>query len=360
MLGNLTLDGLQHCLYDLQGKVIKDYKNGYCIRFADDLCVSARTKQDAENFLKEIKRFIAKRGLKLSEEKTKIINIKKEGFEFLSRFYLYQDGNLQCVPSNKAVRNFENELEELIEHNKKRWSQRKLIQSVNAKITGFTTYHKFEESKETFKYLDVVVNALLLKFIKEIYPNTPVEQLQKRYWKTDYAGRNIFTLTSNANIHIQNMEDTILVKQQKIDSSKNIFIDKEYFEELDKKHDIDNVVGKYRQVWDRQEGKCYICKKKIDKDHEKTIIHKKNRKNNSISNLAYVHSFCKDAMIQYVQIEDKDLKDINVKEVLKEILPKGIRKRKESKFAKLTEYFHNLKKNKVTLRFKDIEKIIRV
>lgn len=185
ILGNFALDGLQKCLYDLQGKEVSDYKNGYCIRFADDVCVSSRTKKDAEKFLEEIKKFVAKRGLKLSENKTKIINIKKEGFEFLARFYLYQDGYLKCIPSDRAVKNFISEIEELIFDSKKSISQKKLIQKVNAKITGFTTYHKCEDSLEVFKYLDVVINALLLKFMKMIYPNSSIEQLQKKYWKND-------------------------------------------------------------------------------------------------------------------------------------------------------------------------------
>lgn len=185
ILGNFTLDGLQWYLYSLQGNDIKDYKNGYCIRFADDICISARTKEDAEQFLEEIKKFVAKRGLKLSDNKTKIINIKKEGFEFLARFYLYQDGFLKCIPSDRAVKNFINEMEELIFSNKKNISQKKLIQKVNAKITGFSTYHRYEDSLEVFKYLDVIINALLLKFMKEIYPNSTMEQLQKKYWKKD-------------------------------------------------------------------------------------------------------------------------------------------------------------------------------
>lgn len=72
MLGNMTLDGMQQMLYKLQGKEIKDFKNGFCIRFADDILISARTKKDAKRFLEELRKFVAERGLKLSEEKTKI------------------------------------------------------------------------------------------------------------------------------------------------------------------------------------------------------------------------------------------------------------------------------------------------
>ena len=114
ILGNMTLDGLQKQLYDLQGEKIIDYYNGYCIRFADDTLITARTENDAEKFKKELIKFIAKRGLKISESKTKIVNIKN-GFDFLSRHYCKIDGVIRCIPSDKAVKNFEKEVENLVE-----------------------------------------------------------------------------------------------------------------------------------------------------------------------------------------------------------------------------------------------------
>lgn len=153
------------------------------------------------------------------------------------------------------------------------------------------------------------------------------------------------------------MEDTILVRDQKIDTSKNIFIDREYFDEISKRNEINNVVGKYRRVWDKQEGKCHICKNKIQIEQEKTIIYKRGKRDKSTRNMAYIHKACEDAQIQYVKIEDKDINDVRVKDIIKEIVPKNKSRKKESKFIKLTEYFHNLRKNKVTLKFSDIERI---
>lgn len=153
------------------------------------------------------------------------------------------------------------------------------------------------------------------------------------------------------------MEDTILVKEHRIDTSKNIFIDREYFEEISKRNEINNVIGKYRRVWDKQEGKCYICKTKIEIEQEKTIMYKRGKRDKSTKNIAYIHKSCEAAQIQYVKIEDRDIKEVEVRDIIKEIIPKNKKSKKESKFIKLTEYFHNLKKNKVTLKFSDIERI---
>ena len=356
ILGNMTLDGLQLELYQLQGDKTRDYKNGYCVRFADDICVTARTKQDAEKFKAIIEKFVAQRGLKLSENKTRIVNIR-EGFEFISRYYCKIDGIVRCIPSEKAVKNFEREVEELIFSKEDSWSQRQLIMAINSKISGFVTYHKCEESSEIFRYLDVVINVLLLKFMRKQYPNSTTEQLQKKYWKKDSFGRNNFTLTSNRSISVHCMEDTVLVSEKKIDSSKNIFLDREYFEEIEKNRDIQNAVGKYRKVWDRQAGKCYICHKQIKNEDEKKIIFIKHSKDKSVKNMVYIHALCEHAIYEYAKVKETDLRPINLKEMIQEIENKNMRKNRQSKFLKLTEYFHNLRKNKVTLKFQDIEKI---
>lgn len=356
ILGNMTLDGLQKRLYDIQGECVEDYYKGYCIRFADDILITAKTEEEAYKYKDIVVKFVSERGLKISDKKTKVVNIKK-GFEFLSRFYCKIDGVVRCIPSEKAVKKFECEIDELINSNKERWSQSKLIQSVNAKISGFVTYHKCEESKEVFKHLDVFINAVLLKMMKELYSNTSKEQLIKKYWKTDSLGRSTFTVPSNKEKCIKNMEDTVLINEKRINSSKNVFLDREYFEELDKNKDIQNCVNKYKKVWDRQEGKCYICSKEIKQEQSKTIIYKKNSADKTIRNMAYVHTYCKDSIIEYVDVGDEDITTLNLREYLSDIETK--KRKKESKFINLAVYFHNLRKNSATLTFKDIEKILK-
>lgn len=359
ILGNMTLDGLQKRLFNLQGEKITDFKNGFCIRFADDLCITARTREDAEKFKEEVISFVSERGLKISENKTKIINIK-DGFEFLSRFYCKIDGVIRCIPSQKAVDKFEMEVEEIIFSNKGKWTQGKLIQALNSKISGFATYHKCEESMAVFKHLDVIINAFLLKMMKELYKNLTKEQLIKKFWKTDSFGRSIFTVPNNREKALKNMADTVLITEHKIDTSRNVFLDREYFEELENNKDIQNCVGRYKKIWDRQEGKCYICSKEIKMEENKEIIFKRCSNDKTIRNIAYVHTYCKDSIVEYVNVEDEDINTINLRELLSDIDNKKTQKsRKESKFINLTAYFHNLRKNNITLTFKDIEKILK-
>ena len=85
-LANMALDGLQ----DLLEKSVKKYQVNYkkivpkihLVRYADDFIVTAKDKETIEQvILPLVRKFLAERGLTLSEEKTKITHIN-EGFDF--------------------------------------------------------------------------------------------------------------------------------------------------------------------------------------------------------------------------------------------------------------------------------------
>ncbi len=82
-LMNMTLDGLERLIRKHFPKGNKNKVN--FIRYADDFVITATSKEVLENIvLPLVKNFLAERGLSLSDEKTKITNIK-DGFNFLSQ-----------------------------------------------------------------------------------------------------------------------------------------------------------------------------------------------------------------------------------------------------------------------------------
>lgn len=198
------------------------------------------------------------RGLRLSNSKTKIVNIK-EGFTFLSRFYYEKDGNIHAVPAKKAVQKLEQELYDLILVENK-YSQKSLIQKLNAKLNGWASYHRITEVKETFVHIDVYVSMLLLKLLKRMYPEKTTKALVKKYWYKDIYGRNVFALTTNKSIRVIKLEDVILVEQKRLDIKKNYILDSSYFEERKKVQEIEKISGRYKKIWLQQEGICYYCK----------------------------------------------------------------------------------------------------
>ena len=354
----MILDGLQYKLYDLQGEKITDFKDGYMVRFADDIAITARSKEQAEKFKVVVENFVGERGLKLSDRKTKIVNIK-DGFDFLSRHYIKLHNQINVIPSEKAVTNFELELEDLILNPEKHWTQKSLIQAINSKLYGWATYHRVEESKEIFLHIDVIVNALLLKLMQNTYPNKTIQQLQNKYWYKNPDGRYVFALTNNRKFSVINLSDIILVRHKRMNLKKNIFLDKNYFEEKEKLQEINKVSGKYKSVWERQEGKCYFCGKAINKEQEKRIIYKTFSKIDKLEDMAYVHEYCKDDDLLYIDTDIVHINNSKLNTILKDIqkaIPKS--KRRKWKFRALEDYFRKSNTTPVTLTFKEIEKII--
>ncbi|MCL1909191.1 MAG: reverse transcriptase domain-containing protein, partial [Holophagaceae bacterium] len=90
ILANMTLDGAQEAVFQgLHGRTRDiDFADGNLIRFADDILITARTQRSATRILQILRSFLAVRGLRLSDTKTKTFNISS-GFDFLSRHYEY-------------------------------------------------------------------------------------------------------------------------------------------------------------------------------------------------------------------------------------------------------------------------------
>ncbi len=82
LLANIALHGMEQSLgikYDRRGQIIS---NRIVIRYADDFVCLCETKEDAEAVVDHLQRWLGTRGLKLNQEKTKIVHIT-EGFDFL-------------------------------------------------------------------------------------------------------------------------------------------------------------------------------------------------------------------------------------------------------------------------------------
>src|ERR1044071_5200486 len=74
----------------------------HVIRYADDFVVVAETKEILEQTVKPaIQKFMAERGLRLSEEKTVITHIR-EGFDFLGKTVRKFNTQLNLQPSKAA------------------------------------------------------------------------------------------------------------------------------------------------------------------------------------------------------------------------------------------------------------------
>ena len=163
-LANMTLDGLENMLDNAFGISIRPdgcRKNNkhkiHLIRYADDFIVTANSKDILEYKVKPlIEEFLSARGLKLSQEKTKITHITK-GFDFLGQnIRMFAKNKLLMTPSKDSIKSVLGKLKGIIV--KHRGAQAAvLIKNLNRVITGWANYHKHACSKKVFFKLDRIL-----------------------------------------------------------------------------------------------------------------------------------------------------------------------------------------------------------
>ena len=181
MMANYVLDGLQGYVYKhlYRGMPIRDYANGNLVRFADDIILSARTIADAEKMIGIVRVFLAERGLQASEEKTKVVSVY-QGFDFISRHYVKENGHIHVTPSDAAVARIKAGLQELIlTHDR---SQKTLIDSINRKLSGWASYHRYSDARAAFQEIDELVEDCLWKAALARHPRMNPPKLRAKYW----------------------------------------------------------------------------------------------------------------------------------------------------------------------------------
>ncbi len=258
ILGNMTLDGLQKYIFShLYPDGKPDYLNGNLIRFADDILCTARTEEQAKKIKDILEKFLSERGLALHPDKTYIRHIS-QGFDFLSRWYQYKDGILMDLPSEQAINDFEHRLENFI--NGFTGSQKTLILTLNRKLLGWAHYHRITDTRDAFKRIDAVVQTLLARKMRKLHPKRQWEHVHKKYWQEDNRGNPVFCLEENPAVRVVRLGAMVSTFHQPVKTNFHPYLDREYYEYLKSKREIQKVSGpEHQAIWCRQDGRCFYC-----------------------------------------------------------------------------------------------------
>jgi RNA-directed DNA polymerase len=273
-LANLTLDGIEA---ELQAVYPKQTRKGRIakvnmVRYADDLVITGASKELLENEVKPlIERFLAERGLELSQEKTKITHIA-DGFDFLGQNVRKYNGTLLIKPSHKNVRAFLQKVREVIKANAQATTSN-LIRQLNPLIRGWANYHRHVVSKRTFAAVDHAIYKTLWNWAKRRHPTKPRRWIRKTYFHT-IGGRNwVFCgegqgkdgkpiklrLFSAAQVPIQ--------RHTKIKGAANPYDPawEPYFEHRLGVKMAEDLRGRRKllYLWKEQQGVCPVCKQPI-------------------------------------------------------------------------------------------------
>lgn len=186
VVANMALDGLEAAVYASVGssRLARSKAQLNVVRYADDFVVTGVSKDVLEfKVLPAVRRFMAARGLELSEEKSRITNIA-DGFDFLGQNVRKYDGKLLVKPAKKSVKALLDKVREIIKGNAG-ITQEALIQRLNPVIRGWAMYHRHIVAKASFSSIDSHIWQLLWQWARRRHPMKGARWVRTRYFQID-------------------------------------------------------------------------------------------------------------------------------------------------------------------------------
>jgi group II intron reverse transcriptase/maturase len=140
LLANIALNGIESIYQYRKLDGSKIYLEP-TIRYADDMVIILQPKADAEEILDRINDFLAKRGMNVSEKKTKI-TASTNGFDFLGwHFKVQSNGKFRCVPSVDNYKAFHKKVKAIV--NNSNYGAKIKAEKLAPLVRGWRQYHKY-------------------------------------------------------------------------------------------------------------------------------------------------------------------------------------------------------------------------
>ncbi|MCA1708473.1 MAG: group II intron reverse transcriptase/maturase [Actinobacteria bacterium] len=145
---------------------------GVLIRYADDLLVMGKTKQEAEDALVALSTILGELGLELKHAKTRIVHLREggEGFDFLGFHHRYVRGNtprsrhltfLVRWPSRQAMQHARQRIREITARERLLLPVEEIVQDLNRFLAGWAGYFRYGNSAQFFDKISLhAVNRL--------------------------------------------------------------------------------------------------------------------------------------------------------------------------------------------------------
>ena len=153
---------------------------GVIVRYADDAVIVCRTRPDAELAFEHLKRIMTKLKLTLNPQKTKIVDMNKESFDFLGfcyqKFGKTKSGRKlpYMVPSKKAMKKVKDAIRVITCRKSAYEGLEQKVEKLNPLIRGWRNYFQHGNSTKRFKQLDEFV---WMKLWRRVY----YRRKQKKY-----------------------------------------------------------------------------------------------------------------------------------------------------------------------------------
>jgi RNA-directed DNA polymerase len=330
LLANIALHGMEEAIgvkYDYRGQLIGKRA---VVRYADDFVCFCESREDAEQVQQILGDWLKKRGLTLSEEKTRIVHLT-EGFDFLGfniRHYPAPQTSrtgwkLLIKPSRESVQDVQKKL-------KDQWdkAQGTNVQAVLAKlnpiIRGWANYFRTAVAKEIFSNLDRWMFYKADRYTRRMHPKKPTDWRHRKYWGRFQVERLdpwVFGDKQTGG-HLLKfswfpIERHVLVKGTVSPDDPRL---KDYWMKRQAAKAKDLPFSK-QKLAKRQQGRCPECGESLFNEEELQVHHLLARSQggkNSYGNLALVHLLCHQQIHAKTQRTMRDCQQFNDRELTEE------------------------------------------
>jgi RNA-directed DNA polymerase len=266
LLLNVALHGLEEAAgvsYATSGSGASETKPGSptLIRYADDMVVLCHTRERAEQIKARLAEWLTPRGLSFNEDKTRIVYLAEDGFDFLGFNVRRYRSKLLIKPSKAAIRRVRERL--AVEMRRLRGSNADaVIATLNPIIRGWAAYYRGVVSSKVFHTLDYQMWKLTYKWATWRHNNKPKPWIVDRYFGKHNKFRNDQWVFGNPD------NNTYLVKFSWTDIVRHVMVTgaaspddpalTDYWAK--RRHKVKPPLDNYTlRLLTRQEARCPLC-----------------------------------------------------------------------------------------------------
>jgi RNA-directed DNA polymerase len=307
-LANWALDGLEDLLAQRYANTCRRQKmlKVHLVRYADDFIITGMSEVLLEYGVKPlVEHFLQERGLELSHEKTRITH-SEDGFDFLGQTVRrFDNGKVLLRPSRKSVKTFLAKIQEVIREQGGQATAGELIRTLNAKIKGWTMYHRHACSKSTFERIDNRIFHMLWRWCRRRHRQQSRKWIKERYFRRmgdrDWVFTGIIRDGKGKTYPVSLMEAARvrIIRQVKIRGEANPYDPawEAYLEERLHRRMESTLAGReqVRYLWRQQQGRCRGCGQLMKEEEQWQVHHRRRRTcggSDGLDNLELLHANC--------------------------------------------------------------------
>ncbi|MHC5938033.1 group II intron reverse transcriptase/maturase [Nostoc sp.] len=239
LLANIALNGIEsiHRYKDKGGK----WKES-SIRYADDMVIILRPEDDATKILERISEFLRKRGMNVSQKKTKV-TAATDGFDFLGwHFKVQKNGKFRSIPSVDNFKAFRKKVKHIV--NNSNYGATTKAEKLAPVVRGWRNYHKFckmDGSRNSLYHIQKRAHTVFNKETKQnrdsskklldkAFPKVPYSEnkhISVKGTKSPYDGDTAYWSERNSKLYFGETSKALKKQNHRCASCGLKFIDEE-------------------------------------------------------------------------------------------------------------------------------------